>query len=382
MKLTAPSYSWLALTATYCFPSSVRAQASTQSCQEGDPCVKSFEDSCSQLILDHDFSGCCSMSDHSMTGGGCTVATAPGRSCTLDGRTTFCDIVVHERTQAIGSSCTGNYQLTLTSLAEIGGECPPSSDYRPRDTDSLSETLVPLQMILSGISGPLSYEQARQWQSLTETHTQAIFAETNNDVDGYIALLSEDTFPMEPDENGDLTMVYLQQVVWRSPENDESLTAMSFLDTAFGDAANNAEYLEVLQESFPSVTAVSGVTLVTEAATAEFTGDVDAAIQIGIETASSETDNPQCNICGEGKTITKPDGDVVFGDGNVVSDCSEAQAFGNSGGINPEVCAELANRVMFSCGCETASSSIAGVPGSNVVFVLALATTTAWYFTF
>ena len=380
MKVNAPSYLWFALATTNCCPSSVWAQASIQPCLDGeDPCVKSFVDSCNQLILDHDFSGCCSMSDNSITGG-CNVTTAPGRSCTLDGRTSSCDIVVHERSQAIGSSCLGAYQFTLKSRSEEEGECPPS-DYQPRDTNSIAETLFPLQMVLSGVSDSLSYKQARLWQSLTEAHTQATFAETNNDVDGYIALLSEDTFPIEPDENGDLTMVYLQQVVWRSPENDESLAAKSFLDEAFGDTANNAEYLEMLQESFPLVTAVSGVTLVTEAATAEVTGDVDAAIQTGIETASSETDNPQCNICGEGNVITKPNGDVVFGDGNVVSDCSEAQTFGNSGSINPELCAALPDRVMFSCGCakEGVSSSIAGMPG-NVVLSLALVTTTGLYF--
>ena len=77
------------------------------------------------------------------------------------------------------------------------------------------------------------------------------------------------------------------------------------------------------------------------------------------EGEDDNNDHPYCNICGSDgtKEITNLGGDVVFGDGNVVSTCEEAQKIGTNGGINPDLCAEFPDRVMFSCGCETVSSS-------------------------
>ena len=246
----------LLLTMAFLSPTAVfvvNAQTSRYLC-EGVACEESYTETCEELIIEYDWSGsCCSLADNGI--GGCNLTVVNG-DCTNTGPMYYCDMGSTDNPFAV--NCLGSLVALRNSLDTEGDECP-ASDYEFRGTPIMVDMLKGLQMTLSGLSAPLTYEQAQVWQELTETRTLMAYADTANDIQTYISIFPEEAFPIDPDANGDVTIIYLQQIAWRSPENDTSLGAMSFLEGAFGNEDNSVAYLNLLTESeaFASVTSYS-----------------------------------------------------------------------------------------------------------------------------
>ena len=288
------------------------AQASAYLCKS--PCVESFDESCEELMHLYDWSGdCCSLADNNGTGG-CNLTTVG--SCTNNGRTYPIFLEMSgDPSEPYYLSALGGLSISRTVVEKEGAsmECPVSA-YQPfRNKVSKNQAGPVLQMTLSGLSSALTYDEAMQWSRITEQHLLDTYEEENLDLMTYIEIPQEDIFPIEPDvdNNGDITITYVQMISWREPTITSKLDAMTFITGAFGDISALSNYLSKLQaeEAFVSITALSWTTYnetttrgsVESAAeamstsieiTTEETAESAAeAISVSIETKTEETSN-------------------------------------------------------------------------------------------
>jgi len=160
----------------------------------------------------------------------------------------------------------GGFVVTRSTEETEGMECPVSA-YQPFEVERSQNMYEVLQMTLSGLSSPLSYDEAIQWRQITEQHLLDTYEEENLDLMTSISIPVEDFFYVDNNGTGNITITYVQMFSWREPTDTSNLDAMTFINRAYGDPSAVSSYLSKLQaaEAFVSVTAVSSTTIGTDA---------------------------------------------------------------------------------------------------------------------
>jgi len=199
-----------------------------------EPCVETFESSCSDLLRSLDFAGCCSLADDDNTNvtGGCVMTVSNGTCSTTTRPNLFCEVFNDGNETTLG--CLPG---TVTYYESNSTDPCPASNY-DLPPSSASGFVPDATLTMAGIPEEMwSDEIVQAWGDAVTSHMEEYY-ETNSCLNVHDLIVAQvQVQSLEPQFPSATVVTYSHSLSWRSPANipvDEYFIAEEPFATQYG----------------------------------------------------------------------------------------------------------------------------------------------------